>query len=71
MIWSDGLRCMDGKPVREQDGMRDEAARLVSLGVTGAVLVVDGSVPYGEVVAVMDALMTGGIGEFNFSAAKP
>ncbi len=69
VVFGDGLRCIEGMPVRELGAMTDEAARLVSLGVSGAVLIVDGSVSYGEIVFVMDALMTGGIGELSFSAS--
>jgi hypothetical protein len=69
VVWSDGLRCLASAPVRDKDALQREARRLADSGVQRALLLVDGSVPYGPLIEILDDLLSAGIPDIVFGVS--
>ena len=70
VISSDGNIMLNGNPVSEE-GIKSESERLSSLSPsTQAIISADKNVPHGSVVAVIDAVKSGGIKKFAITIDK-
>ena len=70
VVAAGGAVTIDGRPVKTDDELADRAHEAVRKSPDArAVIAADRRVPYGRVIAVMDALKRGGVAKISFAVA--